>query len=122
MIDLPAAASRTNTDHTRAVIWADGDEWERWMQDCIQYCDRRRYDVVALVLAQAGGRWDDAVQCLTDGYADVVVVADRDQVPVGPRIEPVVDDPYWTGRDPVVPPLPAHRVGRPEMVRRKAGC
>lgn len=91
------------------------------MQACVEYCERRQYAIVALVLARTGGHWEDVDSYIKNGCADVAVVADRDQVPVGPRIEAVVDDPYWTDQVAAATPRP-WAPGRPEMLRRRADC
>lgn len=80
----------------RAVVWvADDPEWQRLASCCADYCTRVGYEVVAVVAAETGGRWDDVARMvLTDGRAEVVVVASRDHLPRDrtPRIEAVADE------------------------------
>lgn len=80
----------------RAVIWiADDEEWARYTARCLDYCTRLGYEVAAVVEQRAGGRWEDVyTMVVTDGRAEVVVVASRDQLPRDrvPRIEAVADE------------------------------
>lgn len=107
----------------RAVIWvADGDEWERWAERCVDYCTRREYTVVAVVNSRTGGTWADVDQYLRDGHADLAVVADRDQLPRDRprRVESVAEERHRM--DLTVPNQRAWAPTRPEMMRRTAGC
>lgn len=84
------------TTGLRAVIWAAGDDdWERHAARCVDYCARMGYEVVGVVSEAAGGRWADIEHLvLTDGRAEIVVVASRDELPRSrtPRIEAVADE------------------------------
>lgn len=102
----------------RAVIWiADDPEWKRHAERCADYCTRLGYEVVAVVAAHAGGTWADVAKLvLTDGRAEVCVVAARDQLPRDrtPRIEAVADE-----RRHLVPsPRNQRPAVRPQFLRR----
>jgi hypothetical protein len=78
----------------RAIIYVPDDEdRDRWEARCLEYCDRRRYRVVALVV---GGpeRWDDAMDMMYAREADVLVVASKMHLPPDrtPRVEAVTDE------------------------------
>lgn len=78
----------------RAIIYVPDDEDRgRWEDACLKYCDRRGYEVVALVV---GGpdRWNDAMDMMYAHEADVVVVASKDHLPPDrtPRVEVINDE------------------------------
>lgn len=60
---------------------------QRWRDICAEHCQRRGYNVVAVVSA-----WEDAIQMMHDGVA-VIVVGHRDHLPAHrrPRLEAVTD-------------------------------
>lgn len=77
----------------RAVIYvADGihnDEAWQWVKLCAAHCAHRGYRVIAVVIADIGGRWSDAVTMLGAGEAEVLVVGEYRQIPADrvPRVE-----------------------------------
>jgi hypothetical protein len=72
----------------RAIIFVPDEERDRWEARCLEYCDRRGYEVVALVVG-APDRWNDAMDMMYAHEADVVVVASKDHLPPDrtPRVE-----------------------------------
>lgn len=73
----------------RAIIYVPDDDMERCTILCLEYAQRVGYLVVGVVV----GRWNDAQSMVLAGVADLVIVADRAQLPPDrtPRIE-VVDE------------------------------
>lgn len=83
------------TESLPAVIWvADDPEWEKYTGQCVEWCCRNDYKIVAVVEERTGGRYEDAQQLITDGRAALVVVAGRDQLPPDriPRLEVVAEE------------------------------
>jgi len=60
-----------------------------WRDTCAEYCQRRRYHIVAVVTD-----WGDVTKMLADGKADVAVVGRRDHLPRErtPRLDVVVEE------------------------------
>ena len=60
-----------------------------WRDACAEYCQRRRYQIVAIV-----SDWTDVIALLLDGRADVAVVGRRDHLPRDrkPRVDVVVEE------------------------------
>lgn len=87
---------RGAASNLRAVIWVASDpEWQRYASWCIDYCKRMGYRLIAIVEERVGGRYVDVERMVfTDERADVVVIAQRDQLPAGrlPRIEVVAEE------------------------------
>lgn len=73
----------------RAIVYVPDDDMERCTILCLEYAQRVGYLVVGVVV----GRWNDAQSMVLAGVADLVIVADRAQLPPDrtPRIE-VVDE------------------------------
>lgn len=66
---------------TRAIIFVPDDaERDRWEKICLDECDRRGYLVAALVHGGAE-KWHDLRTMLTNGEADVLVVARKEHLP-----------------------------------------
>lgn len=94
-------------DHLRAVIYlaaylmAAGEAW-RWLDACNDYCRRKAYEVVEIVIDQNGRAWADVLKAVRAGRhggpgewrADVIVIPDRSHLPPDrtPRIEAVVEE------------------------------
>lgn len=80
---------------TKAIIYvSDGGEADRWLDECTRYCGKRRYEIEAVVIDNARGeRWTDALNLVTEGRAEVIVVARHDHLPADRpgRIEVVAD-------------------------------
>jgi len=96
----------------RAVIYVfSGIDQERHQRACIAWCERRRYQVVSLVIDdRSASRWPDVCRMATTGAADLVVVFDRDNLPPArlPRVE---------GVGPMTSTTPP-RQRRPRSIRR----
>lgn len=101
----------------RAVIWVAVDpEWERHAARCVEYCTRMGYELVGVVSAGAAGQWASIDRMLTEGRAEIVVAAQRDQLPPDrtPRIEVVAEH---LDQRRLVPELRPER-NRPQFLRR----
>ncbi|MEO3922727.1 hypothetical protein ABGB07_02415 [Micromonosporaceae bacterium B7E4] len=98
--------------HLRAVIYIlTGADQAKHERACIAWCDKKRYQVVGLVIDDhLSSRWMDVCRMTTNGEADLIVVYDRNDRPPNrlPRVEsPEPDEP---------PDVPRQR--RPRSVRR----
>lgn len=76
----------------RAIIFGPVDDQERWEGACLAYCERRRYEVVGLVVGEE--KWADAWAAMTAGHADLIVVASEVYLPPhrSPRVETVTGE------------------------------
>lgn len=72
----------------RAIIWVPAREAERWQRACLEDCETNGEEIVAIVMAKDGRRWEDAEAMLDSGEADVIVVGRWDHVPrqAAPRV------------------------------------
>lgn len=104
-------------EYVRAVIWVASDpEWQRYTSWCIDYCKRVGYHLVAVVEERCGGRYVDVERMVfKDERAEVIVVAQRDQLPPErcPRIEVVTEQRRRLGEE-SGPAQPE----RPQFLRR----
>lgn len=73
----------------RAIIYVPHDDMEQCAILCLEYAAQAGYDVQGVVV----GRWRDAQSMALDGAAEVVIVAERSQLPPdrAPRIEVVAE-------------------------------
>ncbi len=71
----------------RAIIYVPSDDMEHCAILCLEYAQQAGYLVEGVVV----GRWRDAQSMALSGVAEVVIVADRSQLPPDrtPRIEAV---------------------------------
>lgn len=94
----------------RAIIYVPSEEMEHCAIVCLEYAQRAGYVVEGVVV----GRWRDAQLMVLGGAADVVIVADRAQLPPDrtPRIE-VVDESTQPDRDDEEGPPTSPRRRRP---------
>jgi hypothetical protein len=79
---------------TSALIYVTAANLNRYTDRCAEYCNRLDLGLVAVVVDELdGGRWPEVAQMLMDGTVQVVVVADRDELPTGrtPRVDVVAD-------------------------------
>lgn len=77
---------------TSALIYVTKRNLETYTDRCADYCNRKGLTPTAVVVDdQDGGRWSEVVKMVTDGVVQVVVVADRDELPPDrtPRIDVV---------------------------------
>lgn len=86
----------TGSNHTTtAIIYVTAANLTRYADRCADYCDRRGLTLVAVIVDDLdGGRWPEAARMLMDGAADVLVVADRDELPADrtPRLDVVAEE------------------------------
>jgi len=86
----PQSARRRDLHPLDAIIYLPSglQAAATWRDACAEYCQRRRYRVVAVVTA-----WADMVRMLVEGKADVGVVGRRDHLPRDrkPRLDIVVE-------------------------------
>jgi len=79
----------------RTIIYVpDTADTDRWYRLALDYCERRRYEVVSVVTERSdGGCWADVVEMLRVGEAEVVVVGRRDHLPAQrrPRVEVIAE-------------------------------
>jgi hypothetical protein len=99
------------TDLILAIIYLlDSPETQRWARVCMDWCERRAYQLVGIVVDETpdGSKWASVVQMLADGSAHVCVVPRWDQMPPDrvPRVEVIAED---TARD-------AGGPGRPHII------
>lgn len=87
----------------RAIIWVpSGNDAERWKRVCVDYCERRGYDIVSVIYVQSDGlaEWRQ-LAAMADEY-EVLVVGRQDHLPAqrSPRVEVVADagQPPWRRR------------------------
>lgn len=61
----------------------------QWRDTCGDYCQRKGYRLAGIV-----AQWDDVIQLITDGEADVVIVGRRDHLARdrSPRLEIVTEE------------------------------
>lgn len=76
----------------RAIIYVPSDDMEHCAILCLEYAAQNGYLVEGVVV----GRWHDAQSMVLGGAAEVVIVADRSQLPPHrtPRIEVVAEHPH----------------------------
>ncbi len=77
-----------------ALIYVTAANLNRYTDRCADYCNRLGLHLAAVVVDDlGGGRWPEAAQMLIDGRAQVVVVADRDELPQDrtPRVDVVAE-------------------------------
>lgn len=77
-----------------ALIYVTAANLNRYTDRCADYCNRLGLHLAAVVVDdQDGGRWPEAAQMLIDGRAQVLVVADRDELPPDrtPRVDVVAE-------------------------------
>lgn len=82
-------------DDLRAVIYVSGVLADRVAAECALYCQQQGWLVGSYIQADTkDDRWADAVALLLSGEADVLVVADRDQLPPNrlPRMVVIHDE------------------------------
>lgn len=72
---------------TNALIYVTAGNVNRYTDRCAEYCNRLGLRLAAVVVDELdGGRWPEVVQLLMDGRVQVVVVADRDELPRSGRL------------------------------------
>lgn len=79
---------------TNALIYVTAANLDRYTDRCADYCNRLGLRLTAVVVDELdGGRWPEVVRMLTDGTVQVVVVADRDELPADrtPRVDVVAE-------------------------------
>lgn len=77
-----------------ALIYVTAANLDRYTDRCAEYCNRLGLILTAVVVDDLnGGRWAEAAQMLIDGRAQVLVVADRDELPPDrtPRVDVVAE-------------------------------
>lgn len=75
-----------------ALIYVRASNLNRYTDRCAEYCNRLGLRVSAVIVDELdGGRWPEAAQMLRDGAVQVLVVADRDELPADrtPRVDVV---------------------------------
>ncbi len=78
-----------------ALIYVKAQNINRYTDRCAEYCNRRGFTLAAVVVDDLdGGRWPEVVQMVMDGSVEVVVVADRDELPPDrtPRLDVVAEE------------------------------
>ncbi|GIJ10710.1 hypothetical protein ACFFMR_18770 [Micromonospora andamanensis] len=95
-----------------ALIYVTAANLDRYTDRCAEYCNRLGLHLTAVVVDDLdGGRWPEVAQMLMDGTVQVVVVADRDELPTErtPRVDVVAEQrrQLYTGRP----------VCRPRLIR-----
>ncbi|TCB97604.1 hypothetical protein E0H26_11850 [Micromonospora zingiberis] len=77
-----------------ALIYVTAENLDRYTDRCAEYCNRLGLRLAAVVVDELdGGRWPEVAQMLMDGTVQVVVVADRDELPPDrtPRVDVVAE-------------------------------
>lgn len=77
-----------------ALIYVTAANLDRYTDRCAEYCNRLGLTLAAVVVDELDGkRWPEAMQMLMDGTVQVVVVADRDELPADrtPRVDVVAE-------------------------------
>lgn len=75
-----------------ALIYVTAANLDRYTDRCAEYCNRLGLSLAAVVVDELdGGRWPEVARMLMDGIVQVVVVADRDELPPDrtPRVDVV---------------------------------
>lgn len=89
-ITPPGAGRRRNLHPLDAVIYLPTGlaASARWRDACAEYCQRRRYRIVAVV-----SEWRDLARMIVEGQAAVAVVGRRDHLPRDrtPRLDVVTE-------------------------------
>lgn len=96
-----------------ALIYVKAGNLNRYTDRCAEYCNRLGLTLTAVVVDDLdGGRWPEVAQMLMDGIVQVVVVADRDELPDGrtPRVDVVAEQRRR-------PELGRRRECRPRLIR-----
>lgn len=77
----------------RAIVYGPVEDQDRWEPSCVMFCERRGYEVVALVV---GGleKWPAILEALAAGVGDLVVVDSSTHLDPRrlPRIESVTQE------------------------------
>ncbi len=84
-------------DHheVQAIIYVHSDNLNIHTERCADYIHRLGYALAAVVVDdQDGGRWHEAAGMLLSGDAQVLVVAERDELPPDrlPRVDVVAEE------------------------------
>jgi DNA invertase Pin-like site-specific DNA recombinase len=117
--------SRRNTGRLRAVIYVllGRPQSAEWLQRCHKHVERMGYQLYALseeTDEEKRPKLADAINTLTSGEADVLVVADADYLPGDwvPRLEVARDDGEWAiPPENRAPDAPRQRRPRPPSKR-----
>lgn len=85
----------TQIIQTLAIIYVTSAHVDRHTERCAEYINRLGYRLAAVIVDElGGGRWPEAAAMLMDGTAQVLVVADRDELPTErtPRVDVVSEE------------------------------
>lgn len=97
---------------TPAAIYVTQAHVDSYTERCADYIQRLGLELKSVVVDdRGGGRWVEAVALLLDGVVEVIVVAERDELPTDrlPRLDVVAEE-----RRRLIP-----RQGcRPQLIRR----
>ncbi len=96
---------------TTAVIYVTATHRSRHAARCAEDCHRRGLTLGAVIVDELhGGRWPDVVQRVMAGEAEVIVVADRDELPPDrtPRLDVVAEERRHLSPDPHCRPRLLH--------------
>jgi hypothetical protein len=82
---------------TASVIYLpENTETQRWARICVEWCERKGYRVVSLVVDDSpdGRKWRDVVAMMARGDVEVCVVPRWDHMPPDrvPRVEVIAED------------------------------
>lgn len=94
----------------------EGPDFGQRAAECGGYCDRRDYQIMAVVPCDAEGkRWQEVLAAVAAGEYDVIVVRDREDLSPDrvPRLEVVSEE----ERHKVTPPAQREEA-RPQRIRR----
>lgn len=78
----------------RAIIYVRQENIDQYVTRCADYLNRLDLELTAVVIDDLnGGRWPEVAAMLLDGSVQVVVVADRDELPPDrtPRVDVVAE-------------------------------
>lgn len=78
-----------------AVIYVTAPNINKYTDRCAEYITRLGYNVAAVVVDELdGGRWHEAIDMLITGEAQILVVAERDELPTDrtPRVDVVAEE------------------------------
>lgn len=78
-----------------AAIYVKAENVDKYTERCADYIQRIGYELTTVVVDDRdGGRWPEAATLLIEGTVEVLVIAERDEVPSDrtPRLDVVSEE------------------------------